>query len=272
MDSFTGFSNQRRAVRADFHCPEGDAVSKNFELMQALERNRTFSSNRVIEPAFPVSSDDCKHQFPPRVSEDLTQGLVQRIFLQQTHEPPRVVVFAAVDHGNGCSQVAVSVAETLAGSAPGGACLVEANFRSPALPGMLGTTNYLGLTDALVEQGSIRSFAKPMNGNLWLISSGAVTADSVNLLTAERIRPRFAELRQEFDFIIVDAPPVSRYADAIALGKLSDGIVLVLEAESTRREAARIVVETLRSSRIPVLGAVLNKRTFPIPERIYKKL
>jgi receptor protein-tyrosine kinase len=241
--------------------------------MQAMEKNQAFFSNRVMEPAFPVPSDGRNQQVAPQAPGDLTLGLVQRIFLQQTHEPPRVVVFAAVDHGNGCSQIAISVAETLAGSSPGGVCLVEANFRSPALPKMLGTTNYHGLTDALMEQGSIRSFAKPVgNGDLWLVSSGPVAGDSVNLLTGERMRARFAELRQEFDFIIVDAPPVSRYADAIALGKLSDGVVLVLEAESTRRESARIAVETLRSSRIPVLGAVLNKRTFPIPERIYKKL
>jgi Mrp family chromosome partitioning ATPase len=65
---------------------------------------------------------------------------------------------------------------------------------------------------------------------------------------------------------------MTRYADAIALGQLSDGIVLVLEAESTRREAALIAVEHLRSSNVPILGAVLNKRTFPIPHSIYKRL
>ena len=86
------------------------------------------------------------------------------------------------------------------------------------------------------------------------------------------MRARAAELRKEFDFVIVDAPPMARYADAIALGKLSDGVVMVIEAESTRREAARVAVGNLRSSGIPVLGAVLNKRTFPIPERIYHKL
>ena len=73
-----------------------------------------------------------------------------------------MVVFAGIDHGNGCSQIAASVAETLAGNAPGAVCLVEANFRSPALPGMLGTTNYHGLTDALLEEGPIRSFIKPV--------------------------------------------------------------------------------------------------------------
>ena len=72
--------------------------------------------------------------------------------------------------------------------------------------------------------------------------------------------------------MIVDAPPMTRYADAIALGQLSDGIVLILEAESTRQEAARMAVENLRSSKVPILGAVLNKRTFPIPEGLYKRL
>jgi Mrp family chromosome partitioning ATPase len=83
---------------------------------------------------------------------------------------------------------------------------------------------------------------------------------------------RSAELRKEFDFIIIDAPPMTRHADAIALGQVSDGLVLILEAESTRREAALAVVENLRLSQVQILGAVLNKRVFPIPEQIYSKL
>ena len=184
-----------------------------------------------------------------------------------------MVVFAGIDHGNGCSQIAASVAESLAGNAPGAVCLVEANFRSPALPAMLGTTNYHGLTDALLGEGPIRSFIKPVcSESLWLLSSGLLAADSPNLLTTERMKALSVELRKEFDFVIVDAPPLTRYADAIALGQLSDGIVLVLEANSTRREAALTVAESLRSCGIKIIGAVLNKRTFPIPEGIYSKL
>ena len=138
---------------------------------------------------------------------------------------------------------------------------------------MLGTTNYLGLTDALLEEGPIRSFMKPVcNESLWLLSSGPLAADSPNLLASERMKARSTELRKAFDFVIVDAPPVSRYADANVLGQLSDGIVLVLEAEYTRREAARRSVESLRSSEVQILGAVLNKRTFPIPDKIYNRL
>jgi Mrp family chromosome partitioning ATPase len=53
---------------------------------------------------------------------------------------------------------------------------------------------------------------------------------------------------------------------------MTDGLVFVLEANSTRREAAIQVMESLRAGQVPVLGAVLNKRTYPIPESLYHRL
>jgi Mrp family chromosome partitioning ATPase len=247
-------------------------MSRYFDLMKELEREQDFRFDQEIKPDFPAPGEN-RNVNTGLSSSDSTQTLLQRIFLQQTQDSPRMVVFAGIDHGNGCSQIAASVAEALAANAPGSVCLVEANFRSPGLTGILGTTNHRGLTDALVEDGSIRSFLKPVSqGRLWLLSSGPLAADSANLLTAQRMSARSAELRKEFDFVIVDAPPMTRYADAISLGLLSDGVVLVLEANSTHRETALAATESLRSSGIKILAAVLNKRTFPIPDAIYSKL
>ena len=247
-------------------------MSRYYELIE-MERDQAFRADSTLETALSIPGESRSRMVPPQVACDSTWELVQRVFLQQTQNPPRMVVFAAVDHGSGCSQIAASVAQTLTGKAPEAVCLVEANFRSPALPKMLGSTNYHGLTDALLEQGSVRSFLKPVcNQKVWLLSSGSLAADSPNLLTSERLPKRFAELRREFDFVIVDAPPIKRYGDAIALGKLADGVVVVIEAESTRRQVAHVAVENLRAAGVKVLGAVLNKRTFPIPEGIYKRL
>jgi polysaccharide biosynthesis transport protein len=74
---------------------------------------------------------------------------------------------------------------------------------------------------------------------MWLLSSGPIAADAANLLTSERMAARSADLRKAFDFVLVDAPALARYRDATALGKLSDGVVLVIEAGSTQRRAAR---------------------------------
>jgi Mrp family chromosome partitioning ATPase len=246
-------------------------MSRNYELMREIEQKQALLSNYSAEAALPAGKSIGKG-VPRSLASDLMAGLVERIFLQPQQKPPRMVVFAAVDHGNGCSQIAASVAWALTASSLGAVCLVEANFRSPALPRMLGRTNYQGFTDALLQQGSIRSFMKPMgNGCLWLLSSGPVAGDSPNLLAAASMRSRFVELRAEFHFVIVDAPPLFRYADAIALGQLSDGIVLVLEAGSTRQHAALTAVQCARSSRIPVLGAVLNKGTLRMREKILKQ-
>jgi Mrp family chromosome partitioning ATPase len=248
-------------------------MSRNFDLMQEMERDKAFRSGVVIEPAFPLPGESRKRHDRREMTRDLTLGLVQRMFLQPVKDTPHMVVFAGIDHGSGCSQICASVADTLAINAPGRICLVEANFRSPGLPAILGTTNGQGLTDALLEEGSIWSFVKPVwDEKIWFLSSGSPAADSPNLLSSERLKARSAELRKEFEFVIVDAPPLTRYADAIGLGQLSDGVVLVLEANSTRREAALAAADSLRSSGVKVIGAVLNKRTFPIPEFLYRRL
>jgi succinoglycan biosynthesis transport protein ExoP len=194
-----------------------------------------------------------------QVASEETLRLVQRIFLQDTQNAPRAVLFAGIDQGNGCSQVCLRIAETLTSTVRGSVCLVEANFRSPSLLGLLGTRNHPGLTDSLLTEGPIRSFARPLEiDNVWLLSCGALTADSPYLLNSDRIRDRFDELRNEFDYILVHGPSLTRYADATALGRLTDGLVLVLEANSTRKEAALRVIDNLRAAQIQVLGAVLT--------------
>ncbi len=248
-------------------------MSRNFDLMQQLEADREPRFARPVEPLLPISGIDCSSDVHSDWASDEAQRLVRQIFLLQTQEPPRIVVFAGMDHGNGCSRISGAVAEALARNSRRPVCLVEANFRSPALPALFGTTNHHGLTDALLHEGPIQSFAKPAGHNrLWLLSSGALAADSPNLLSSERLKTRLAELRAEFEFVILDAPPLTRYSDAIALGQLSDGLILVLEADSTRKKAAQMAAANLRSSKVQILGAVLNKRTFPIPENIYKRL
>jgi succinoglycan biosynthesis transport protein ExoP len=251
--------------------------------MQQAGMQPEFRSTRTVEPATPLKTGNGNghgngHREADGLDLDQLAGeealrLVQRVFLLQAQEPPHMVAFAGIDHGNGCSRICVRVAETLARNVRGSVCLVEANLRSPALPEMFGTTNHHGLTDALLHEGPIRSFTKPVRGeNLWLLSSGALAVDSAKLLNSERLKPRLAELRKEFDFVLIDAPPLTRYSDALGLSQIADGLVLVLEANSTRREAALQVAENLRAANIRILGAVLNKRTFPIPETLYNRL
>jgi succinoglycan biosynthesis transport protein ExoP len=205
-----------------------------------------------------IHTNGVRFNLGPVAREEILR-LVQRIFLQDTPAAPRAVLFAGIDQGNNSSQICLLVAETLARAVRGSVCIVEANFRSPSLPGLLGMTNHYGLADSLLKEGPIRSFARPLQSDhVWLISCGSLTPDSPNLLNSDQIAARFVELRKEFDYLLIDAPSPTRYADATTLGRLTDGLVIVLEANTTRKEAALRVIENLRAARIQVLGAVLT--------------
>jgi polysaccharide biosynthesis transport protein len=256
-------------------------MSKNFELMQQA-RIGIGGSAATLAGAIDAGTGQTDLKAEAAVNgvpltntdnQEESLKLVQRLFLTPDQTPPKVVVFAAIDSGNGCSQLCASTATLLAESTAGSVCLLDGNFRSPSLPEKFGVENHHGLTDSLRQQGAIRQFAKQVaRDNLWLLSCGSLAKDSLNLLNCERMVQRIAELRGAFDYLVIDAPPLNAYADAIVFGRLSDGVVLVLEANATRREAALRVAESLRAAKIPILGAVLNKRTFPIPSVLYKRL
>jgi Mrp family chromosome partitioning ATPase len=76
----------------------------------------------------------------------------------------------------------------------------------------------------------------------------------------------------KFSHILIDAPPINAYADAALLGRLADGLVMVVEANKTRREAARRAKDILGVAGVRLLGVVLNKRRFPIPAAVYRRL
>jgi Mrp family chromosome partitioning ATPase len=256
-------------------------MSKNFELLQRVSKEREIVL--VPEPQTlpaPVNGNGNGNGHYngaglnlDRLAREECLRLVQRIFLQQAAECPRAVVFAGVDHGNGCSRACASMAEMLAANTHGSVCVVDANLRSPSLPRFFGVTNHRGLTDVMFQGGPVRNFARQLRPeNLWLLSCGAPLGDSRGLFHSDRLKALLAELRKEFDHVLIDAPPLSQYADAVTLGQLTDGVVLVVEANSTRRGAALNATQNLRAAQIQVLGAILNKRTYPIPESLYQKL
>jgi capsular exopolysaccharide synthesis family protein len=255
-------------------------MSKNFELMQEALRRAPRETSSRRESAKVVFLETEADRGATRITPDFDAvaqqecfKLVHRIFLGQPEGPVRVVVFAGIDRGNGCSRICVEAARILAANTARSICLVDGNLRSPSLSGFLDVPADSGLVNSLSEDGAVRSFAKELNpSNLWLLSTGSTGPESHGLLNSERFAVRLRELRKEFDYVLIDAPALNLYADALSFGRVADGIVVVLQADSTRRESALKGVQTLRDAHIEVLGAVLNRRTFPIPGFVYRRL
>jgi len=265
-------------------------LSRNFELLSEAGRIHELVQSPVELTHAATPHAVPTHLVPPHVApepldeafpstpaletsgavKDEISKLVQNLFLLP--QGPRRVVFSGTESGSGCSWMCARVAEGLAPQGRGSVCVVDCNLRAPGLHQQFGAENHHGLSDALLGSGSIREYTHRLSRNLWLLSCGSSAEGGLAMLGSDRMRSRLIELRAAFDYILIDAAPMNAWNDAVVLGGLSDGVVLMLKANSSRRETARKAVQELQGANVRVLGAVLNQRTFPIPESLYKRL
>lgn len=254
-------------------------MSRNFELLFEAGKAQEMLRHRA-EQQQPLT-DSPAEEFVPgtpalpiegAAREEITK-LVQRLFLIPGPAAPRQVVFAGTEPGNGCSWICAHAADILAAQVRGSVCLVDCDLRLPTLHEEFHVANHYGLADALQGTEPIRQFVQQLSQpNLWLLSCGSQTEDSPQLLTLERMRKRMYELRSEFDYVLLDTAPLSSSNHGVLLGSWCDGVTLVLKENFSNRIAARKALKELEAARTTVLGAVLNQRTFPIPDSIYRRL
>jgi capsular exopolysaccharide synthesis family protein len=223
----------------------------------------TFTETTASTPALDIDGS---------VRDELTK-LVQNLFRLPDSTGPRRVVFAGTESGTGCSWICAHVAEILAAQVNASVCVVDCNLRSPSLHQQFGVQNHHGLSDALLGSASVRHYAHRLSrANLWLLSCGAPVENRQPLLASDRMRLRLRELGAVFDYTLIDAAPLNLQNDASVLGGFCDGVILVLKANASRREIASKALQELQAAQVAILGAVLNQRTFPVPQAIYDRL
>ncbi|HEY6442163.1 MAG TPA: CpsD/CapB family tyrosine-protein kinase [Candidatus Acidoferrales bacterium] len=206
--------------------------------------------------------------------EDEIIKLVQRVFIfPDAERPPAAVAFCGVDEGAGCSWICTHAGKMLARQAAARICVIDGNYRSPSLHEKFRVEKGIGFAEAMRCSMPICDFVRATRiANLWVMTCGMVEKFGKIAPEPGRLRSRLAELRHEFDYLLIDTPTINPHADAVPIAQLVDGIILVVGSNSTRREPARMARERLDAARVPVLGAVLNRRTYPIPEALYRIL
>ena len=162
--------------------------------------------------------------------------LIQRIFLSANGCAPRQVVLCGVDEENGSSSVCARAGRTLAANSSRPVCLVDANMRSPRLSGLFGVE---GTTPFSGPSAPLRDQCVKIGGNLWLAGPEILADNSRVLLPPDELKERLAQLREMFEYMLIDAPGTSVCGDAQLLGLVADAAILVIEANSTRRLTAR---------------------------------
>jgi receptor protein-tyrosine kinase len=184
-----------------------------------------------------------------------------------------VLLVVSAVHGEGASLVARNLAVRLAEGGNRRVALVDANLRTPSQHEAFGVTRAQGLVEVsrgrMGLDGALHGGSNP---GLVLLSAGAPSSSPPGLLAAGQTRQLFAELGARFDWVVVDGPPATVYSDSAILARWSDAALLVVKADGTRREVVKHARRTLDEAGTRVLGAVLNRRHFHIPDWIYRRL
>jgi len=183
-----------------------------------------------------------------------------RTNLQFLHvdNPPRSLVVTSSVPTEGKTTTAINLALVLA-EAGHSVVLVEADLRRPRVSKYLDTMNDAGLSTVLAHQATLEEVLQPTAvDGMWVLAAGALPPNPSELLGSAHAREVFDELRERFDYVIIDAPPLLPVTDATILATAADGALLVARFGKTTREQFARAVGNLRTVNANVLGSILT--------------
>jgi succinoglycan biosynthesis transport protein ExoP len=141
------------------------------------------------------------------------------------------------------------------------ALLIDADMRRPTIGPMLGGENSVrGLSEFVAGEVSVEKCIYPVrHAHLWVMPSGRVPPNPLELLSSHRFANAIKVLKDVYEVIILDSPPVQLVSDALVLSRLATSVLYVVKADSTPYPLARQGLKRLWRVSAPILGAVLNQ-------------
>jgi receptor protein-tyrosine kinase len=143
--------------------------------------------------------------------------------------------------------------------------LIDGDMRRPRLHKLFDEANSWGLSDVLREKNAIDELPievlakKTSVPHLYLLPSGASTDNIFGLLYSGRMSRLMPLFREQFDYVIVDAPPCLEFADARIMARYAEELLLVVRANYTDRRTVQAAVQRLRLDGLPLMGIILNR-------------
>src|SRR5690554_3341913 len=137
---------------------------------------------------------------------------------------------------------------------------VDLDLRRPKIHRVFDVANEHGLTEYLAGKITLEQLIRVDDvTGIHYVLSGEKTVAVTNILEATKLKDFFEEIRKEYDYILVDAPPVLAVSDALYISKLSDGILYVIAQDFAKKNDIKEAVQTLKRADTNILGAVLTR-------------
>jgi len=201
---------------------------------------------------------------PSLLAESFRLTLASLTITGKSGASPTVVVVSSAGAAEGKTTVATNIAIARA-ETNRRVLLLETDLRKPRLADLFGLSNPRGWSDLILEEGSfqaerIANMVQPTHiPGLFAMVGGTSSPELIHqVFNSPKVPLLLAALRRQFDMVVIDTPPLLQFSEARLIGRLADGVVLVLRSDYTNRAAALACRQRLWEDGIPILGTVLN--------------
>lgn len=192
------------------------------------------------------------------VVQNAAKTLLANIRFSSVDNPIRVITLTSSTPNEGKSTVALNLAQAIATSGKS-VVLVECDMRRRSLADMIGARTRGGLYAVLSEQMTIEeAVVETSQKNLYFLDSEPHIPNPADIIASKRFRRLVEALRETFQYVIFDTPPVGTFVDAAEVGHLSDGVLFVVRENFAKRAEVQASFDQLRRAEVNVIGAVMN--------------
>lgn len=197
---------------------------------------------------------------PASVMAESYRTLRTAVLFSSACPPPQAVLVTSTQPFEGKTSAAFNLAVGLT-QIGRRVLFIDADMRQDGLKRLVDFSGRAGLSSVLTGAAKLKEalFRLPDLPNLWFLSAGPQPANPADLLSSRITYDLISTLRDHFDHLVLDTPPVLMVSDATVLSSLVDGVVLVTESEATGKAALARAHRTLEGSGATILGCVLNK-------------
>lgn len=246
-------------------------MTKIYQALEQANRDRSKEDHRAeavaVVPPQPKVQGPTSFEMSARI-----EGLYHAVCSMLPSDRGRIIEFISPHRGAGVTTLISEFAQIADRSFGRSVLVLDAEGHAGSICGQFGLKPSIGLhevlndnlplEDALVHSGMSHIY-------LGVLSTTGTPHARIESPAFQDAMDRF---RADFDFVLIEAPPALESPVGAALGRIADGILLVLEAEKTRWQVAENVQEILKNGGGNVLGVVLNKRRYHVPNFIYQRL